>query len=313
MSSCGLDTIHLKSHFHPAYLDHIEGKRITEHQNGIITETGWIDNLFIKISPSGTRIEGSFARFQNGSNKLLLEPESFGSCLEKLSNRIGIDLSLAIVTRIDFAFDMAMKEAPGQYFHFFGEHSKMKRITCVKDESLYYKFESTPELIRIYDKDKEVKAKGRNIGKPVVEVGKNLMRIEYQQDQPSRTLKRELEGAKLTAKLLTDRGVFDLIQVKAKTRINQIAIETPAILSSAEAKTPTELREFHAANDIKRPGSMRQILDGIKDRTKRHIITQAQGKALRREARRLYGLESNTGQSNELEELAQKLNSLYNN
>ena len=71
---------------------------------------GWLDNMRIEIKERRLWIEGSLSKYANGHNVDGMKYEDIKGAIDSLSNRLGVPLYEARVTRIDVAETFEMKE-----------------------------------------------------------------------------------------------------------------------------------------------------------------------------------------------------------
>lgn len=117
--------------------------------------------LRVGVFSSGTSIIGSLAKFLNGgSNIEPLDTRSMLEALEKLSDGLHVDVSVAKVTSLEFGTQFPMTEAVGAYLCRLGNLTKYNRSTLSEGnlESLYY--EQSAKKLKFYDKGQEARFKG---------------------------------------------------------------------------------------------------------------------------------------------------------
>lgn len=122
---------------------------------------GGYGGLKVVQKERGLKIMGSLAKFLNGgSNIVPLDPCSMQEALEKLSDGLDIDVSVAKVTSIEFGTQFPMTEAVGAYLCRLGYLPNYDRSTLSECnlESLYY--EQSAKKLKFYDKGQEARFKG---------------------------------------------------------------------------------------------------------------------------------------------------------
>lgn len=135
--------------------------------------TGSLNNCKVYVRQTGIVLLGSLSKYLYGSNLFTLTRDSTQRAVEKMSDEMGIDVSLARVMRADVSTVFPMKNTPVSYYDCLLDKSRYKRQIGF-DDTLCYTIEKR-QLV-FYDKRKEAATKGVMI--PPTLQGSNLLRYE---------------------------------------------------------------------------------------------------------------------------------------
>jgi len=117
---------------------------------------------------------GSLAKYVNGLNIYLLEPNDISLVIGYFKEDLGIDISDATVSRVDYAHDLILDKSSVLYLKFLGtarkQHSKSTWATGISYEL------PMKRKLTIYDKIQDIIDKGKRV--PSSLKGKNVLRIE---------------------------------------------------------------------------------------------------------------------------------------
>lgn len=189
----------------PVVLTH--SKEHVDLDTGVITNTGNLDNLFIKTCGDNLFINGSLAVYHLGNNFETLTRATTKEALVNLSDRLHIDISQANVYRMDIGQNLLMSKPVECYTSRLLEAPYLKRSPIANNQSIY--FSSTNKTICIYDKIGEQKKKQKVI--PDLFINKNVLRYE---NRFVKRLKAQFKVPEITAKKLTD----EIFYMKALTK-----------------------------------------------------------------------------------------------
>jgi replication protein CRI len=137
--------------------------------------SGKLNNLSVRITPSGLTIEGSLCKYFHNNNLQVLTPHDIALAINKLSNLFQLPLHLAYVYRLDFAYNFIMQRPNQEYLHQFNEARYFKRISIDNKNSLIYS--TNLEAMAFYDKYEELQIK--NVQIPDKYKDKYILRYEY--------------------------------------------------------------------------------------------------------------------------------------
>ena len=171
---------------------------------GIEVASGQVLDFFVYVTQSGISLKGSLCKSYFGDNIHTLQRGDVKKAIEMLNDHLHIDLSSAKVTRIDVATNIPTKRPPIDYYPFFGEKTRFRKVRAT-DETLYYN--NHQRQLVFYDKGKEAKAKGVIVPEPLR--NDNLFRYECR--IPKR-VNRQLKTDVTASTLYDDKFYFGIIQ-----------------------------------------------------------------------------------------------------
>jgi hypothetical protein len=164
--------------------------------NGKVYFTGKLDNFHVHIDRYQVTIRhGSLCKYYFGDNYRALTCNDTKLALNMLSDALHLQISNAIVNRLDVGFSIIVDEPIDNYINHFGELKHKARLR--QPHSLYYRNESGKEIINIYDKNREQQNHRNKV--PELYQGKNIIRIEqrYMKWIPQLLGVRSVTGAML--------------------------------------------------------------------------------------------------------------------
>lgn len=128
---------------------------------------GWLDNMRIEIKERRLWIEGSLSKYANGHNVYGMKYEDIKGAIDSLSNRLGVPLYEARVTRIDVAETFEMKEEVPLYLKRLMYLDGFNHISFNPNCVYFLKDSKKKELqLCFYNKTKEIideKGRRRNL------------------------------------------------------------------------------------------------------------------------------------------------------
>lgn len=105
-------------------------------------------------------ITGSLSKFLYDTNLVRFTRNDVKLAIEELSAKIGIDLSDAIIKRIDIAANLCMKYEPEIYHSLLSHKSRFKRTSIRNNETISFEIGHTS--LSFYDKKKEFLNRNRD-------------------------------------------------------------------------------------------------------------------------------------------------------
>lgn len=146
---------------------HIKVEREMRYPNNdIIVTVGHYNNFWVTVGYDSVSIAGSIAKYYTKGNNLIeMSLEDLQDAFGNLGKDLGLDLSQALIRRIDIARNFYTRLQPEAYFNILGDKNYMKRE--IMSGSLYYK--TGAKQICFYNKGKEQKIKDPKI---------NILRME---------------------------------------------------------------------------------------------------------------------------------------
>lgn len=129
---------------------------------------GYVDGLRVTIKESGISIKGSLSRFFYNDDKVgnlfTLDRHSTQQAIEKLSQRLGFDVSVAKVRALEFGAYFFMSNPVDEYLKMLGAFPRLERVHYLP-ETLYYRHrgKQQPKTLILYDKLKDSRAKNYHL------------------------------------------------------------------------------------------------------------------------------------------------------
>ncbi|WP_431158028.1 phage/plasmid replication domain-containing protein [Winogradskyella poriferorum] len=213
---------------------------ITEHKkdDGQVYLSGYLDNYKVSISGQGVSFKGSLAKYFLPDNFHTLTRSDSCKAFEMMADEIGLPITKAKITRIDFAQNFLMRYKPEAYYSYLGESQYYKRQP--QSKSLYYSNSIRQKVF--YNKIAEGKSKRMEL--PNVWKGENVLR--YEMRFKSR-LTKQFNQPEITANILSDEKfymvVFDkwLAEYQAINKINSFNYNTSDMNSPKDFRKQLEL------------------------------------------------------------------------
>jgi len=110
-----------------------------------------INNLIVNVSELNVWIKGSVPKFLHGNNVRLGTNDEIPLFIATLNRILGIDVSCAMVFRMDIALSIVTNSLPNTYFPFLAIHPRLKRDTELN--GIYFK--GNLKKLSFYNKCKE--------------------------------------------------------------------------------------------------------------------------------------------------------------
>lgn len=178
-------------------------KQTIDIDTGECRTFGYLNNLRVSVYPSGLYIVGSLAKYFNGGNIYTLNRKDTERAVEKLSSELGVDISSAKVTYLEFG-DAFVMEYPVQ--EYLKRLSSMPRMARNQQEySLYFQCRGMeqPKSAVFYDKETELRKKKEPL--PDGFRGHNLLRYEI---RFKNRLPQQIGWPEVTASTLYNREFY---------------------------------------------------------------------------------------------------------
>lgn len=194
------------------YMDN--GNEQTDITSGEVHTYGFIDGLRVSQFLGGYVVSGSLSRFFYPNNLYPLSYHTTAEAVEKLSDRLHLDMREANVTALEFGTQFPMAKPPSVYFSKLGDMSRKVRVRC-NANTLYYQGVGRTtrtrqrEVLAFYDKIADAKAKSMEIPKGLEDA--NLLKYELRLNG---RLARQLGVQEVKASTLSDKGLFKLLLTK---------------------------------------------------------------------------------------------------
>ena len=188
------------------YLDN--GNEQTDIISGEVHTFGFVDSLRISQFDGGYVVSGSLSRFYYPNNIYPLDYHTTARAIEKLSDRLHLDMRNANVTSLEFGTQFVMAKSPKMYLGKLGDIPRKVRVQG-SPSTLYYQGAGQSartrqrEVLAFYDKVLDAKAKGMEIPKGLEDA--NLLKYEL---RLKGRLARQLRVQEVKASTLSDKGFF---------------------------------------------------------------------------------------------------------
>lgn len=169
-------------------------------------QAGSIDNLTVTLNQSGLSVNGSLASFYFGNNTLTIPRREVKNALQKLSDKLHIDMTKAEVKRLDISTSFQMKYKVQSYLDILGNLNYFSRTNVTKNTLFYQRGEGNKQALCFYDKDREQRARHQHQDVPQVfrDTG-NILRYEA---RLLRQIPQQLGKSLVTGAMLSDADLF---------------------------------------------------------------------------------------------------------
>ena len=185
-------------------VDRLQGaKQTVDIDTGECRSFGYLNNLRVSVYENGLYIVGSLAKYFNGGNIYTLNRKDTERAVVKLSDELGVDISSAKVSYIEFGDAFIMKYPVQEYLK---RLSAMPRLARNQQESTLYfqtKGIEDPKKFVFYDKETELRKKKEPL--PDGFRGLNLLRYEM---RFKNRLPQQLGWLEVTASTLYNREFY---------------------------------------------------------------------------------------------------------
>lgn len=153
-------------------------KKTYHKTTGEVRIEGKLEGLDVSISPTRLIVENSFQKFVTGDQLTPMTTADVERGIRMLSDRFGLPMELANVSRLDVAINIPTERPPKAYYACLGEATYYDRK--IKKNTLYY-IQSNSKWIAFYDKVKEMEANAQKKGLslPVNLPKRHLLRMEF--------------------------------------------------------------------------------------------------------------------------------------
>lgn len=218
-----------------AYLD--APKEQTDLSTGEITLFGGVGGLKVTRHTAGVSIVGSLPKFlYDGSNIPALDRHTTAQAIERISDTLHFDMSVAKVTGFEFGRTFIMQHPVSAYLVRLGEMKRRERVAVA--HTLYYQHrgEAQPDMVCFYDKGIEARKSG--IAMPVGLDEGNLLRYEirYKGRLPQQMNRPKVEASTLAEKAFYGQmvGLYSERYFSIKKQ-NQCMVDVTRIKSVSDA------------------------------------------------------------------------------
>lgn len=211
-------------------------KQTIDIDTGECRTFGYLNNLRVSVYPSGLYIVGSLAKYYNGGNVYTLNRKDTERAVEKLSSELGVDISSAKITSLEFGDAFVMQYPVREYLKRLSSMPRMARNQ--QEYSLYFQCRGMeqPKSAVFYDKGTELRKKKEPL--PDGFSGHNLLRYEI---RFKNRLPQQIGWPEVTASTLYNREFYR----KMLNHYQQIYFS----ISKRKTLKPSALREIKNPKD----------------------------------------------------------------
>lgn len=243
-------------------------QRLTSAQVMANTATGelWLDGRLDNLRVTASRYvlqvkDGSLCKWHLGDNYQTLGKTETKHAIERLCDTLHLPLELALITRLDVATNMIMRQPPEVYLSHLGALKYTHRIA--EPSGLYYTQKSKACRLAFYDKVRESKDKGDD----VPELYKDCFVLRYEQRYTKRIAQR-LNRPELRAAALYDDGLHRELVRRWRDTYTQIQKINESTINFAMVKTKKDFYKLGILSLIERAGGANELLAQIAEARK---------------------------------------------
>lgn len=229
LTTVGVDTSTIVSRLSNA-------KQTVDIDTGECRTFGYLNNLRVSVYESGLYIVGSLAKYYHGGNVYTLNRKDTERAVEKLSSELGVDISSAKVTYLEFGDAFIMQYPVQEYLKRLSSMPRMARNQ--QEYSLYFQCRGMeqPKSAVFYDKRLELLKKKE----PLPDGFKSLNLLRYEIRFKNR-LPQQIGWPEVTASTLSNRGFYR----KMLNHYQQIYFS----ISKRKTLKPSALRDIRNPKD----------------------------------------------------------------
>lgn len=211
-------------------------KQTVDIDTGECRTFGYLNNLRVSVYESGLYIVGSLAKYYNGGNVYTLNRKDTERAVEKLSSELGVDISSAKVTYLEFGDAFVMQYPVQEYLKRLSSMPRMARNQ--QEYSLYFQCRGMeqPKSAVFYDKRLELLKKKE----PLPDGFKSLNLLRYEIRFKNR-LPQQIGWPEVTASTLSNREFYR----KMLNHYQQIYFS----ISKRKTLKPSALRDIRNPKD----------------------------------------------------------------
>jgi hypothetical protein len=234
--------------------DNVTDKRY--RNTGIVTTQATFNNWKFSQSPKSLTAYGSLPQLLYKTNQLNFTREETIKALSKLQDIIGLDISAARVTRIDFGCNIVVDHPVDTYFKLLCNRDLTKRWT-VSDETLYFK--GRVKELCFYNKSVQL----RDTYQPLHEqyFYKNLLRYEM---KLTKEICKITDYPEINCATLTDKRFYNKL-VKLWHDEYQLIDKLSFVVPADYGKNWTEFRNYLTLEGIEKNGGS-ETFDLVNDK-----------------------------------------------
>lgn len=279
-------------------------------RNNSVSVTGYLGTLKVNVKEHRVKIfDNSICKWYLGDNFKTLTISDTKLLFEKLSDELGLPLTNADVTRVDFATNFIMDSPVPVYLHHLGNLSRFHRLE--QSRGLYYNNSvNRKELLKqlvFYDKIADYKAKRLCI--PPEFLDKNVLRYEY---RFLKQLLKQLNVRSLKVENLYEEKYFQSFLdtwYKAYCNISKIRNKRP--FSFSNFKSVSDFKNYCTYNYIHSCGGPNEFLKDVEIAQKADFINKSQAYKFREALKDIGSSTILSYESSILTELDKKIDFMY--
>lgn len=172
---------------------------------------------------------GSLAKFYNGNNLMNFNWNDIGFAIQMLSDNLKVDMSKAILTRVDVGVNFKVKYSVHQYISCLVAYPRLETMRFKNSITFFTK--SDYKSLIFYDKISEIKNKDKSIYNSLTDAdtNKNILRYEI---QLKKRLKNRLRLERVLLKDLSrDTVQYKLVEIwyKSYLKVQKLSIDIDPI------------------------------------------------------------------------------------
>lgn len=237
-------------------------KQTIDVETGEVRTFGYLGGLRVSVYGSGLYIVGSLAKYYNGGNIYTLNRKDTERAVEKLSDELGLDVSTAKVTSLEFGDAFLMEHNVGEYLKRLESMPRMMRNP--QESTLYFQTKGieNPKKAVFYDKGIELRKKKEPL--PDGFKGQNILRYEI---RFKNRLPQQIGWSEVNLSTLYDRAFYrKMLDLYQATYFSINKRKTLRLSALREVQNPKEAFECLVGMLISQ-ADPKQIEDFIGDLT----------------------------------------------
>lgn len=211
-------------------------KQTIDVETGEVKSFGHLGGLRVSVYESGLYVVGSLAKYFNGGNIYTLNRKDTEKAVLRLSDELGVDISSAKITGLEFGDAFVMKYPVEEYLK---RLSSMPRLARNQQEhSLYFQGRGLeqPKSVVFYNKGVELMKKKEPL--PDDLRGLNLLRYEL---RFKNRLPQQIGWPEVTASTLYDREFYrKMLNLYQQSYFSIMKRKTMRLSALREVKNPKD-------------------------------------------------------------------------
>ena len=269
------------------------------------TENRNIGKMYIRFSdtyPQKLSVSGSLAKFHYGDNLQKLTRSETRKAIEKLSERLSVNLKPAKVQRLDLGANLFMNRPCSEYQSLLNEVPRMLRSTVSSKSNSVY-FTNSQRTIILYDKIADCRRLKEEI--PELFNGRNVLRYEL---RFMKNIPVQFKGQTITAETLYSEPFY--IEILNRWRESYFSIsrnEGFKMKEDIDIHKPQDLLKHFAAIGIQQLGTGK-VLDMLDNSRQSGKLTKMQVHRLKAKVKEITSTPELVEPNDCIKELDKKVN-----